>query len=552
LRCNDNEPLEQGRPCGNGLSRDWFCSIGAFPVPFLSTSGGPIMFPHHNRRRFLQTAGTAGALLGLDGLSLLTGLRPVSAADARVDPGRVRLDTGIEPLVELIEETPRERLLEEVGARVRKGLSYRDLLTALFLAGVRNIRPRPNVGFKFHAVLVVHSAHLASLAAPDNERWLPLFWSLDSFKAAQATNEKESGWRLGPVDETNVPTARKARQQFIQAMDDWDEGAADVAAAALARTAGANEAFELFCLYGARDFRDIGHKAIYVSNAWRTLECIGWHHAEPVLRSLAYALLQHEGSSPAKRDAAPDQPGRRNRTLAGRLRPEWQEGKISPDATVDLLTVLREGKSEAAADCVAKLLDGGAAVQSVWDALFAGAAELVIRQPGIPSLHAVTSTNALRHAFEMSGNDQTRRWLLLQNAAFLPLFREFMGQRGKLGDTKIDGLQSVALKSPGPEAVGEIFGDVGPNSASAAGKVLTYLAAKGDPAALMDAARLLVFFKGTDAHDYKFSSAVIEDYARISPPWRERYLASSAYLLRGASARDSGLAKRTHTALKNG
>ena len=52
-------------------------------------------------------------------------------------------------------------------ARVRKGAAYRDVLAALFLAGVRNVQPRPSVGHKFHAVLVVNSAHLASLSSPD-------------------------------------------------------------------------------------------------------------------------------------------------------------------------------------------------------------------------------------------------------------------------------------------------------------------------------------------------------------------------------------------------
>jgi hypothetical protein len=64
------------------------------------------------------------------------------------------------------------------------------------------------------------------------------------------------------------------------------------------RTAGAQDAFDLFCRFGARDFRDIGHKAIYVANSWRTLQNIGWQHSEPVLRSLAYALLEHEGDNP--------------------------------------------------------------------------------------------------------------------------------------------------------------------------------------------------------------------------------------------------------------
>jgi hypothetical protein len=82
-------------------------------------------------------------------------------------------------------------------------------------------------------------------------------------------------------------------------MDNWDEAGADAAIAGLVRSAGASEVIELFWRYGARDFRAIGHKAIYAANAWRTLQTIGWRHAEPVMRSLAFALLEHEGTNPA-------------------------------------------------------------------------------------------------------------------------------------------------------------------------------------------------------------------------------------------------------------
>src|ERR671934_174829 len=78
-------------------------------------------------------------------------------------------------------------LLVPVAAEVRRGTSYQRLLAAVFLAGVRGIQPRP-VGFKFHAVLVINSAHLAALAAPDQDRWLPLFWSVDNYKGSQAQN----------------------------------------------------------------------------------------------------------------------------------------------------------------------------------------------------------------------------------------------------------------------------------------------------------------------------------------------------------------------------
>ena len=134
------------------------------------------------RRRFLKTAAAGGTLLGLGDLGFLSKLPAVSAAEVQPDPKVVRLRPDIEPLVALLEATPRGRLLEEVAARIRSGTTYREILAALLLAGVRNVQPRPSVGFKFHAVLVVNSAHLASISSPESDRWLPIFWALDYFR----------------------------------------------------------------------------------------------------------------------------------------------------------------------------------------------------------------------------------------------------------------------------------------------------------------------------------------------------------------------------------
>ena len=287
------------------------------------------MSTRHTRRDALRSAAVAGTLAGLGDLSFLSRLNAVAAAEARLEPGAVRLSPEIEPLVRLLETTPRDRLLEEVADRIRKGLSYRELLAALLLAGVKNVEPRPSVGFKFHAVLVVNSAHLASLASPAEHRWLPIFWALDYYKSAEAQDVKERGdWTMSAVDESAVPAAHRCRRAFSTAMDQWDVPAADAAIAGLARTQGANEIYEMLFRLGARDFRAIGHKAIFVANSFRTLQCIGWQHAEPVLRSLAYALLMHEGGNPAQRDADADRPYRRNQELARKIRPEWLDGTL--------------------------------------------------------------------------------------------------------------------------------------------------------------------------------------------------------------------------------
>ncbi|OWK35107.1 hypothetical protein [Fimbriiglobus ruber] len=509
------------------------------------------MTPDWTRRNFLRATTAGSTLLGLEGLAQFTGLPPVSAAETNLDPKLVRLDPEIEPLVRLLEETSRDRLLEEVAARIKKGLGYRDLLAALLLAGIRNVQPRPSVGFKFHAVLVVHSAHLASQAAPDRERWLPLFWALDNFKSSQAETVKTSGWRMSPVEEAKVPPARKARQAFVDAMDRWDESAADAAVAGLVRTAGAAEVYELFNRYGARDLRDIGHKAIYVSQSWRALQCVGWQHAEPVLRSLAYALLAHnKNEDPIKGDLPVDRPGRRNLEVAARVNNNWLENdKDDPAATTDLLAALRQASTAEISDKVVDLLNKGYRAQTVWDALHVGAGELLSRQPGILGLHTLTLTNAIHYAFGATGNDETRRWLLLQNAAFLTHIREDMNHRGKpLNDIRLDTLDPAPLDGK-TDAAAEILADVSRNRDLAARKALSYARGKNDPQAFFDAARLLVFFKGSDSHDYKFSSAVFEDYFRVSPVWRDRFLAASVYNLRGSGGPDTALVKRAHAAL---
>jgi hypothetical protein len=503
-----------------------------------------------NRRRFLGASAAGGLVCGLGDLGFLSRLGPVSAAEAAIDPRIVRLEPEIEPLVQLLETTSRDKLLEDVAGRIKHGLAYRDVVAALLLAGVRNVQPRPSVGHKFHAVLVVNSAHLASLASPDSDRWLPIFWALDYFKESQARDVSEGNWTMAPVDESAVPPARKAGAAFAAAMDNWDEPAADAAIAGLARSAGANEIYEVLFRYGARDFRSIGHKAIYVANSLRTLQCIGWQHAEPVLRSLAYALLNHSGEdNPAKHDFSADRSWRHNRDRSGRIKEDWTGGTHSPGAATELLATLRRGSDDEACDHVVDLLNHGCGPQSIWDALFDCAGELLLRQPGLVALHAVTTTNALHYAFQASGDDHTRRLLLLQNTAFLPLFRAAMEGRGKLREARIDQLEPLAATTHGPSAIEEIFADASRDRLTAARKALGYLQAGHDPTLLIDAARRLVFLKGNDAHDYKFSSAVLEDYYHASPRWRDRFLASSLLLLPGSADKDNNLVKRTRSAL---
>jgi hypothetical protein len=505
--------------------------------------------PHH-RRTFLRNMAEAGLLANLGGFAFLNQLPRLSAQEVRAARNIARVEPDIEPLVRLIEDTPHHQILQTVADRVRQGTSYQELLGAVMLAGVRGIQPRP-VGFKFHAVLVVNSAHLASLAAHDRDRWLPLFWSIDNFKRSQERNRQEGDWRMAPVAEDRVPAAAHAERRFRDAMDNWDDEVADAAIAAWSRDAGANAIYEAFWRYGARDFRSIGHKAIFVANSYRTLQTIGWRHAEPILRSLAYALLSHEGTNPARRDDDADRPGRENQQRAGRIRADWQRGQITREATVDFLAALRTASPAEASEAVVTKLNAGIDPASLWDGVLLAAGEWLMRQPGIVGLHVVTTMNALYFAYQNSQNDETRRLMLLQAAAFLPMFRQAMRARGQVrDDVRIDTFTPIEPQGAGAARIEEIFTDVSRDKMAAAQKTLAVLQAdRRQVQPILAAARRLIFTRGNDSHDYKFSSAALEDYYHVTPAWRDRFLASSMFWLKGSAGADTDVVRRIRAAL---
>lgn len=499
-----------------------------------------------NRRNFIarSTAAAAGiaSVIGTPSTSSLL-LPPVSAEDVKLDANMVQFREEIEPLVRLIENTSRENLTDKVLGEIKSGRSYRELLAAMFLAGIRNVQPRPAVGFKFHCVLVVYATHQASMAARDNERWLPLLWSIDNFKASQASDVKEGNWTMATVDESRLPAPEKSLAALSQALESWDVEAADAAAAAAARTASKSQLLDVLARYAARDFRSIGHKAIYVAAAFRALDVIGWEHSEPIIRSLTYAILNHEGdNNPAQGDYAADKAGRENWTLTPKWEAPWQVGTLDWAIPLRTMEMLRTASPTEASKAALESIQAGAHPRTVCDGLALASAELVMRQPGIVPLHAVTTSNAIGYLMANVGDEQLRKWLLLQNASFLAHFADAAKGRGNLADIKIDSF--AANQGESISGVDEVFAAMSKNRAGAAESI--YRLAQ-DPATaheIVRTARHLVFLKGNDAHDYKFSSAALEDFELISPKWRAQYLAGCSYLFRTASDKPGALAAR--------
>jgi hypothetical protein len=506
------------------------------------------------RREFLKSSAGAGMLLGCAAPAALGALAPHARKEAQVTPDLVRLTPDVEPLVRLIEETPREKCFDMMVEQLRRGLPYRNFLAALFLAGIRNVSPHP-LGFKFHCVFAIHSANQLSLDAVSEDRLLPLFWALDQFKKSQADDVQQGDFRLTELSGP-LPAPEKAAAEFHAAMQAWDEERASRAVAAFVRSCGADEVIEALWRYGARDFRSIGHKGIFVANSWRTLQTIGWRHAEPAMRSLALGLLdvgsaRRSGNNGSFEDKEHLANVERAKSALPRLPGSWTGAGHDDGATRDLLDAMRSGSvADACKQALVQLESGKTQAQGAWDAIHLASGELIMRQPGILGIHAVTSTNSLHYAFRTAANSETRLLLLLHGVAWMGRFREAMTGRGKFGSVKITELPAESISDDEAKAATEVLELIGPNTPGAAARAFALAQKHPQPDAYTKMARRLIFRKGTDAHHYKYAAAIFEDYGLVSPPWRPHLLATSVYYLRGSQDPDSKLMMRAVEAVK--
>jgi len=99
----------------------------------------------------------------------------LAAFGAEPPPEKVRFGPDLEPIVRLIEETPRDQCVRVFVDELRRGLPYRRFLAASLFAGIR-------WAHSHHEVYKVHSMHQVSMDVRADERLLPLFWGLNGFK----------------------------------------------------------------------------------------------------------------------------------------------------------------------------------------------------------------------------------------------------------------------------------------------------------------------------------------------------------------------------------
>jgi hypothetical protein len=497
-----------------------------------------------NRRGFLATSAAAAAVPLLPDLGFLAPVSRAAATDTRIDANQVRHSPSTGQLIKLIRTTPPDKCVPVFIEQLQAGLSYQDLLSALLLATIEHGDP--------HQVAGVYSAHRVSSEARVEERLLPLFWALDRIVSGfQGGDTQPLGALTG-----ELPKAGQAGAIFREAMAELDPLHAERAIIVLARAQGHRRTMSLLWECGARRVTgSLGHHPIMVANTWRTLDALGWQHAEQVLRYLARALSRHKADSTYE----PNQELAR-KTLP-RLPADWATNEPSRGATLELFHLLRQGKTDAVCELIcAQLSSGRVKAGAVWDAVHLVAADLLFRYKtggiaiGGYLIHAVTSTNALRCGFDSSDDDAVRLLMLLQSVGGLG--NQFILPNAK--DGQLRGMNLLELKADdtkGSAAITDVFAmlpnktkDPSPEEAEAYRKVsdeackmsFALLQSSANLVAFKQAARSLLCVKATrDPHDLKYPVAAFEDTTLANPEWRPYLLASSVHALHGTASADS-------------
>ncbi len=485
-----------------------------------------------NRRTFIHAAGATG--LGLTG-----------------GFGFGATEPAIAELLNLLEDSPRELIPRELVRLIRGGLRYGDLLAALAVAAVRNVQPYPDVGYKYHSIMMLRSIHLTTQHLSSSDKWLPIAWATDYFKETQAQERDTDGWRMPARPAAAVGSAQAARQAVIVALDNWDRDAADAAILNYAQVARPEEIFSLLFPYGARDLRAIGHKAITVSNAHCLIELLGGAQAAPILRSTVAALLNSDRDpNPASHDLPPDQPWRQNLQRLREIPRSWKRGRNDPSARAELRAALYRVSEDESGTVVIALLRQGISPEAIWQVLFDTAAELLMQQPGIVPLHAQTTANALYYAYRVCADERTQQLTLLQCAAFIAMFRKLLNPIQP--DISLEALQPLPLESTAVDAIDEIFAEASAGRRlQAARKSLSYLQTGGDAEALIAKARHHLVYNADEPHDYKFSEAVFDSYAELADSdWQYRFLCAGMAHFKAPAKRASPVIEQMLERLK--
>jgi hypothetical protein len=336
---------------------------------------------NRNRREFLADVGK-GMLVASVGPALAADLglaRAFAGDDAKP------LSFGDrEPLVALMQETPADKLLPILVAKLNAGTELRTLVAAAALANARTFGGQDYTGY--HAFMALVPSFQMARELPKERRALPVLKVL----YRNTRRIQEFGGRksevLHPIDAATLPQDQPGGEVLRQAIRQADVHEAERIFAALAKGP-VGEAFN-HLQFSVQDEIDV-HRVVLAWRAWAILDVAGKDQAHTLLRQSVRFCVNEEqeirkrGRQPEIRTVLPkllDQYHLLGRPLGNRqAEDDWVE---------HLAETIYSGNGAHAADAAAAALAEGMSPEVVGEAISLAANRLVLCDPGRRKEHA--------------------------------------------------------------------------------------------------------------------------------------------------------------------
>ncbi|KAF0173850.1 MAG: hypothetical protein FD161_3718 [Limisphaerales bacterium] len=371
-----------------------------------------------SRREFLAdvSRATVAAAVGTSLASEL-GLAPAFAGEA---PDK--LDFGsVEPLVRLMQETPANKLLPALVAKLSSGTDLRQLTAAAALANARTFGGEDYIGF--HTMMALSPAYQMSRELSSAQQALPVFKVL-----YRNTNRiQEFG---GPAKEVLRPVkpgasgeSQPGGEAIRDAVRKKDTKGAEQMLAAIAQRS-PEDAFNSVLL-AVQDHSEV-HRVVMPYRAWDLLDVVGRQHAGTMLRQSVHYCVRGS-ATPGPACALLTQLLDQHKLL------DQKPGtRTAEDKWVDQLSqTIFKSTAAQAAEAVASALAEGFAPAVIGEALSLAANQLVLRDHGRPpqaesagkptgsvhgdsiGVHACDSANAWRNMARVANARNTFACLIL-------------------------------------------------------------------------------------------------------------------------------------------
>ena len=427
--------------------------------------------------------------------------------------------------------TPTEAI-SLAASQLAAGLSSHTLLRATLLAGAIGIRPATGGGY--HAVLQTRALRRFAERLPEPLAAGARLLSVYLVKRAHGNSPHTPPALIPPAAGEDPWAALDAAAQ------DWDAAAFAGSVVTLLEQQGQSAARDALYRYAGRRVYYLAHDPIAAGNLLESLDALGWDDMEDVVSAVAQVLVNQEIFSsdlpmrPESIDLWADVWERVSHVDEG-----WTTGDLDSDARDHLQQTLAHGSPTDGVDAFQQALADGVAPQSLWEAAFLDAVEMLLDEAGRGiGAHALTSLRALHQGYLTVSDADTRLHLTLLAGAWTPMLREELTIRSSSEQTFTS---SLALLSPMEGTLEEAFAQEGGafggrgDSIQAARIVLGWLEAGGDPRTYEGLLLQYCLERADEEHYFKMPIACLDLADLLSDDIAPRLMACAIIACPGSS-----------------